>query len=150
MGKAGAFSFTPGNNVGPCGEAGAVRTNDGEVANTIRILRDHGKSKRISMRWKDLMGDWMRYRRVSCGLSPSICLRGMRAAARMPIAITKLLAHSMHSQYLTSLRGPSLFIVSISYAPERGMNFRSMFQEAGLPAHSTTLYRSTLTRPRII
>jgi dTDP-4-amino-4,6-dideoxygalactose transaminase len=43
MGVAGAFSFYPGKNLGACGEAGAVTTNDSEVAATIKTLRDHGQ-----------------------------------------------------------------------------------------------------------
>lgn len=43
MGKAAAFSFYPGKNLGACGEAGAVTTNDKDVADAIRILRDHGQ-----------------------------------------------------------------------------------------------------------
>ena len=46
MGRAAAFSFYPGKNLGACGEAGAVTTNDPEVANKIRMLRDHGQSKK--------------------------------------------------------------------------------------------------------
>jgi dTDP-4-amino-4,6-dideoxygalactose transaminase len=43
MGKAAAFSFYPGKNLGACGEAGAVTTNDPKVAETVRKLRDHGQ-----------------------------------------------------------------------------------------------------------
>ncbi len=32
MGKAAAFSFYPGKNLGACGEAGAVTTNSPEIA----------------------------------------------------------------------------------------------------------------------
>jgi dTDP-4-amino-4,6-dideoxygalactose transaminase len=46
MGHAAAFSFSPGKNLGACGEAGAVTTNDQELAETIRMLRDHGQSKK--------------------------------------------------------------------------------------------------------
>jgi len=46
MGVAGAFSFYPGKNLGACGEAGAVTTNDEEMARKMRILRDHGQSKK--------------------------------------------------------------------------------------------------------
>ncbi len=44
MGKAAAFSFYPGKNLGACGEAGAVTTNDPEVAEMVRKLRDHGQA----------------------------------------------------------------------------------------------------------
>jgi dTDP-4-amino-4,6-dideoxygalactose transaminase len=46
MGRAAAFSFYPGKNLGACGEAGAVTTNDSEVAAKVRMLRDHGQSKK--------------------------------------------------------------------------------------------------------
>ena len=44
MGIAAAFSYYPGKNLGACGEAGAVTTNDEGIARTIRKLRDHGQS----------------------------------------------------------------------------------------------------------
>ena len=46
MGCAAAFSFYPGKNLGACGEAGAVTTNDPALAGKIRMLRDHGQSKK--------------------------------------------------------------------------------------------------------
>jgi dTDP-4-amino-4,6-dideoxygalactose transaminase len=46
MGKAAAFSFYPGKNLGACGEGGAVTTNDAELAQKIRMLRDHGQAKK--------------------------------------------------------------------------------------------------------
>lgn len=46
MGDAGCFSFYPGKNLGAFGEAGAVVTNDNQLSQTIRILRDHGQVKK--------------------------------------------------------------------------------------------------------
>ena len=46
VGIAGAFSFYPGKNMGACGEAGAVTTNDKNLAAKVRMLRDHGQSKK--------------------------------------------------------------------------------------------------------
>ena len=46
MGRAAAFSFYPGKNLGACGEAGAVTTNDDEIARHVRMLRDHGQSRK--------------------------------------------------------------------------------------------------------
>jgi len=46
MGRAAAFSFYPGKNLGACGEAGAVTTNDAGIADTIKMLRDHGQAKK--------------------------------------------------------------------------------------------------------
>jgi dTDP-4-amino-4,6-dideoxygalactose transaminase len=46
IGKAAAFSFYPGKNLGACGEAGAVTTEDADLAQTIRMLRDHGQAQK--------------------------------------------------------------------------------------------------------
>jgi dTDP-4-amino-4,6-dideoxygalactose transaminase len=46
MGHAAAFSFYPGKNLGACGEAGAVTTNDGALAQKVRMLRDHGQARK--------------------------------------------------------------------------------------------------------
>src|SRR2546422_1240836 len=46
MGRAAAFSFYPGKNLGACGEAGAVTTDDETVARACSMLRDHGQSKK--------------------------------------------------------------------------------------------------------
>lgn len=44
MGRAGAFSFYPGKNLGACGEAGAVTSNDADLMRQIRMIRDHGQA----------------------------------------------------------------------------------------------------------
>ena len=46
MGRAAAFSFYPGKNLGACGEAGAVTTNDTILADKVRMLHDHGQVKK--------------------------------------------------------------------------------------------------------
>src|SRR5256884_8797275 len=46
MGRAAAFSFYPGKNLGACGEAGAVTTNDTELAQRVRRLGDHGQARK--------------------------------------------------------------------------------------------------------
>ena len=53
IGRAAAFSFYPGKNLGACGEAGAVTTNDPDIARTVRMLRDHGQSRKY---YHDLEG----------------------------------------------------------------------------------------------
>jgi dTDP-4-amino-4,6-dideoxygalactose transaminase len=46
VGRAAAFSFYPGKNLGACGEGGAITTNDAELAKKCAILRDHGSAKK--------------------------------------------------------------------------------------------------------
>jgi dTDP-4-amino-4,6-dideoxygalactose transaminase len=46
IGKAAAFSFYPGKNLGACGEAGIVTTDDEGLAKKIRMIRDHGQAKK--------------------------------------------------------------------------------------------------------
>jgi len=46
MGRAGAFSFYPGKNLGACGEGGAITTNDAKLAETCKMIRDHGQAKK--------------------------------------------------------------------------------------------------------
>jgi dTDP-4-amino-4,6-dideoxygalactose transaminase len=46
MGRAAAFSFYPGKNLGACGEAGAITTNDEAMAKRMKMIRDHGQAKK--------------------------------------------------------------------------------------------------------
>lgn len=46
IGHAGCFSFYPGKNLGAYGEAGGVITNDSRLADNIKMLRDHGQSRK--------------------------------------------------------------------------------------------------------
>ena len=46
MGLAAAFSFYPGKNLGACGEAGAITTDDQAMAKRMKMIRDHGQAKK--------------------------------------------------------------------------------------------------------
>lgn len=65
MGRAAAFSFYPGKNLGACGEAGAVTTNDAALAARIRMIRDHGQAKKY---YHDLEGYNGRLDSIQAGL----------------------------------------------------------------------------------
>jgi dTDP-4-amino-4,6-dideoxygalactose transaminase len=45
IGKAAAFSFFPSKNLGCYGDGGLITTNDDEVAQQIRVYRNHGSSQ---------------------------------------------------------------------------------------------------------
>lgn len=46
VGRAAAFSFYPGKNLGAFGEGGAVVTNDHSIAHKVHMLRDHGQAQK--------------------------------------------------------------------------------------------------------
>ncbi|MBV8529476.1 MAG: DegT/DnrJ/EryC1/StrS family aminotransferase [Candidatus Dormibacteraeota bacterium] len=47
LGDAAAWSFYPSKNLGALGDGGAVTTNDAELAETVRRLRNYGESSRF-------------------------------------------------------------------------------------------------------
>jgi dTDP-4-amino-4,6-dideoxygalactose transaminase len=65
MGRAAAFSFYPGKNLGACGEAGAATTNDPAIAAKIRMLRDHGQAQKY---YHDIEGYNGRLDSIQAGL----------------------------------------------------------------------------------
>lgn len=46
IGRAAAFSFYPGKNLGACGEGGAITTSDEALARKSLMFRDHGSAKK--------------------------------------------------------------------------------------------------------
>ncbi len=46
LGNASGFSFYPGKNLGAIGDAGAITTNDKELAETVQALRNYGSHKK--------------------------------------------------------------------------------------------------------
>jgi dTDP-4-amino-4,6-dideoxygalactose transaminase len=65
IGKAAAFSFYPGKNLGACGEAGAITTNDEEIARQTKMARDHGQAKKY---YHDVEGDNGRLDAIQAGI----------------------------------------------------------------------------------
>lgn len=58
MGDAGCFSFYPGKNLGAFGDAGGIVTNNSELADKIRVVRDHGQLRKhhhVTFGWNGRM-----------------------------------------------------------------------------------------------
>lgn len=54
LGNAAAFSFYPGKNLGAMGDAGAITTNDDELAMIIRALSNYGSDEKYVNKYKGL------------------------------------------------------------------------------------------------
>ncbi|WP_407489101.1 DegT/DnrJ/EryC1/StrS family aminotransferase [Elizabethkingia anophelis] len=54
LGDAAGFSFYPGKNLGALGDAGAVTTNDGELAKSIRAIANYGSNQKYVNIYKGL------------------------------------------------------------------------------------------------
>jgi len=52
-GDAGAFSFYPGKNLGALGDGGAITTNDQDLANVLRAMRNYGSHRKYE---NDIIG----------------------------------------------------------------------------------------------
>ena len=54
LGDAAGFSFYPGKNLGALGDAGAVTTDDDELANILRILGNYGSNEKYINHYKGI------------------------------------------------------------------------------------------------
>ena len=52
LGDTAGFSFYPGKNLGALGDGGAVTTNDDQLAQTIRVLRNYGSQEKYRNQFK--------------------------------------------------------------------------------------------------
>lgn len=54
LGDAAGFSFYPGKNLGALGDSGAIVTNDKELANNVRMLRNYGSQVKYNHNLKGI------------------------------------------------------------------------------------------------
>jgi dTDP-4-amino-4,6-dideoxygalactose transaminase len=110
-----AFSFYPGKNLGAYGEGGAIITNDDSLAEKMRMLRDHGSSKKyyheyignnyrlegiqgavlsVKLRYLD---EWNEKRRINAGIYKEY-LKGM------PVVLPEEMDYARHVYHLFVVR----------------------------------------------
>lgn len=155
MGRAAAFSFYPGKNLGACGEAGAVTTNDPDIARTVKMLRDHGQVRKY---YHDLEGYNGRMDAIQAGLL-SVKLRHLaegnekrRAAAER---YDRLFSHSdaVVAPFVPSYSRPIYHLYVIRTADRAGL--QEYLGKSGIgtgihypiPLHRQNAYKSLGYRP---
>ncbi len=94
MGKAAAFSFYPGKNLGACGEAGAVTTDDPKWRADEDAPRSRAGSEGTTTTSKATTVGSTRFRPRSSGSSCGTSTRGTRNGARRPPHYNRLLSAS--------------------------------------------------------
>jgi len=65
IGHVGCFSFYPSKNMTVCGDGGMVTTNDDELAEEIRMLRNHGRKQKYV---HEILGYNMRFNEIQAAI----------------------------------------------------------------------------------
>ncbi len=101
FGDIGCFSFYPSKNLGAFGDAGAITTNNDELANKIRVFRNYGSEKRY---YNQVVGTNSRLDEIQAGFL-RIRLTHLNELAAEKEKICK--------RYLEELKNPKLKLPSI-------------------------------------
>lgn len=103
LGDASGFSFYPGKNLGALGDAGAITTNDSELASTLSIIRNYGSEKKY---FNQFQGVNSRLDELQAGLL-SIKLKYLQEETE----IRRRIANA----YLDGIDNPNLILPLVSY-----------------------------------
>lgn len=121
-GHAAGFSFYPGKNLGALGDAGAVTTNDDELALTIKALRNYGSHKKyenlyvgINSRLDEIQAAMLRVKlrylekdtQRRQAIAAEYCTRITNPAIKLP-AVKDTLSHVWHLFVIQSADRDSL------------------------------------------
>ena len=151
VGRAAAFSFYPGKNLGACGEAGAITTDDEGLARKAAMLRDHGQSKKY---YHDVEGYNGRLDSIQAGMLRAKLKHltkwneQRRASARVYDELLKPMAGSVVLPYQSS-ESKSVYHLYVVRTPFRD-ELQKHLSEAGIgtgihypiPVHLQTAYAS--------
>jgi dTDP-4-amino-4,6-dideoxygalactose transaminase len=134
IGQVAATSFYPTKNLGALGDAGAVLTNDSEVAVAARELRDYGQSARYV---HSRLGLNSRLDELHAAILHDAFLLRLKTWTEKRRAIAQRYLREIRNPALELLRGPSaanavwhLFPVLVS--PESRANFRAHLESGGI------------------
>ncbi|UCC34043.1 MAG: DegT/DnrJ/EryC1/StrS family aminotransferase [Candidatus Bathyarchaeota archaeon] len=75
IGHMGCFSFYPSKNMTVCGDGGIVTTNDEEIAEKVRMLRDHGRREKYV---HEISGYNLRFNEIQAAI-------GLKQLERLPV-----------------------------------------------------------------
>lgn len=115
LGDAAGFSFYPGKNLGALGDAGAITTNDDELAATIKALLNYGshvkyqnKYKGVNSRLDELQAALLSVKLAhldqDTAIRKSIANRYLREITNPKIILPKLLTQEAHVWHLFVIR----------------------------------------------
>ena len=114
-GDASGFSFYPGKNLGALGDAGAVTTNDEELAKTIRALGNYGSHKKyenlyqgvnsrldemqaalLRVKLRNLEAETLRRREIAQNYAQHINNAAIKHPISPQVSLSALESHSFH------------------------------------------------------
>lgn len=115
LARASAFSFYPTKNLGALGDAGAITTNNAELAAMCRKIANYGRSSRFI---NDIIGVNSRLDPLQAGfLSTRLQTLDTDNAARISLA----------KSYLGGINNPKIGVLSPSYVQENAMHVFPVF-----------------------
>lgn len=115
LGDLGCFSFYPTKNLGACGEAGAVVTNDDHYARKLRMLRDWGQDRkynhvlrgynhRMEALQGAILGVKLRHLDAWTAARQKLAARYALHLSELPIGLPQELPGREHAYHIYSLR----------------------------------------------
>jgi dTDP-4-amino-4,6-dideoxygalactose transaminase len=148
LGDASGFSFYPGKNLGALGDAGAITTNDDELASMLNIIRNYGSEKKY---FNQLQGVNSRLDELqACLLSVKLKFLTQETELRRKIAGAYLIGIKNPNLILPKVRDPEshvwhLFVIRTSnrdklqqYLTERGVQTVIHYP---IPPHKQNAYK---------
>jgi len=107
FGDFGAFSFYPTKNLGALGDAGAVTTNDSELAEKIRVLRNYGSKIKY---YNEVIGYNSRLDEVQAGFL-SVKLKKLNDINTHKRNLAKIYFENLKSDFIKPVQHPDYFDV---------------------------------------